>query len=97
MTQADIEARARETLAAEHRATTQAEYNSSGTVTFAAARRAMLAFREEARREAFAEAAEVARGVKRRVPYDQNKHPCTTTMEQIATAIAALGEQGRLG
>ena len=41
---------------------------------------------------AYARASEVARSVKRRVPYDQNKHPCTTTMEQIASAILALGE-----
>lgn len=53
---------------------------------------AMLAYAAEREAAAYARAAEVARSVKRRVPFDQNKHPCTTTMEQIARAIEALGE-----
>ena len=39
---------------------------------------------------ALEEAAKVAEGLKREVPYEHNQYPCTTTMGRIATAIRAL-------
>lgn len=43
---------------------------------------------------ALEEAAKVAEGLKREVPYEHNQYPCTTTMGRIATAIRNLKGAG---
>lgn len=40
------------------------------------------------------EAAKVAEGLRREVPYEHNPYPCTTTMGRIATAIRNLKGAG---
>lgn len=39
------------------------------------------------------EAAKAVEGLQRQVPYEYNRHPCSTTMKRAAAAIRALGNQ----